>query len=60
MKKCCEYIRGIRCKLFMMGIEVDGPAYNFGDNKFVFCNTVITKSMLENKFQSNAHHLVRE
>ena len=31
MKQCCEYIRGLRYKLRMMGIEVIGPANIFGD-----------------------------
>ena len=28
MKQCCEYIRGLRYKLQMMGIPVVGPAYS--------------------------------
>ena len=32
MKQCCEYIRGLRYKLRMMGISVDLPTYVFGDN----------------------------
>ena len=32
MKLCCEYIRGLRYKLQMMGIPVNGPAYIYGDN----------------------------
>ena len=27
MKQCCEYIRGLRYKLRMMGIPVEGPTY---------------------------------
>ena len=30
MKECCEYIRGLRYKLRMMGIAIDGAAYVFG------------------------------
>ena len=39
MKQCCEYLRGLRYKLRMMGIPVEGPAYIFGDNKFVLANS---------------------
>ena len=29
MKQCCEYVRGLRYKLRMMGIPVDLPTYFF-------------------------------
>ena len=32
MKSCCEYIRGLRYKLRMMGIPVTNPAFIYGDN----------------------------
>ena len=32
MKLYCEYLRGLRYKLRMMGIPVLGPAYIYGDN----------------------------
>ena len=35
MKQCCEYIHGLRYKLRMMGILVEGPAYIHGDNQSV-------------------------
>ena len=35
MKQCCEYVRGLRYKLRMMGILVDLPSYIFGDNQSV-------------------------
>ena len=38
MEQCCEYIRGLRYKLRMMGIPVEGPAYIHGDNQSVLCN----------------------
>ena len=44
----------------MMGIASNGSAYIFGDNKYVLCNTTITDSILNNKAQSIAYHLVRE
>jgi hypothetical protein len=60
MKHLCEYVRGLRYKLRMMGIPVEGPAYVFGDNQSVLANTTIPESILKKKAQSIAYHLVRE
>ena len=60
MKQCCEYIRGLRYKLRMMGISVEGPTYIYGDNQSVLANTTIPDSTLKNKSQSIAYHYVRE
>jgi hypothetical protein len=60
MKQCCEYLRGLRYKLRMLGIPVDGPAYIFGDNQSVLANTSIPESVLKKKSQSIAYHFVRE
>ena len=60
MKLCCEYVRGLRYKLRMMGIPVDLPAYVFGDNKSVLANTSVPHSVLKKKSSSIAYHFVRE
>ena len=60
MKQCCEYLRGLRYKLRMMGIPCDGPSYIFGDNQSVLANTTIPDSTLKKKSQSIAYHFVRE
>ena len=60
MKQCCEYLRGLRYKLRMMGIPVTGPAYIYGDNQSVLANTTIPDSTLKKKSQSIAYHFVRE
>ena len=60
MKQCCEYIRGLRYKLRMMGIPCEGPTYIFGDNQSVLANTSNPDSMLKKKSQSIAYHFVRE
>jgi hypothetical protein len=60
MKQCCEYIRGLRYKLRMMGIPVEGPAYIFGDNQSVLANTSRPHSTLKKKSSSIAYHFVRE
>ena len=60
MKECCEYIRGLRYKLRMMGIPCDTPAYIFGDNQSVLVNAKQPTSVLKKKCCSIAYHFVRE
>jgi hypothetical protein len=60
MKQCCEYLRGLRYKLRMMGIPVVGPAYIHGDNQSVLASCGIPDSILKKKSQSIAYHFVRE
>jgi hypothetical protein len=60
MKQCCEYLRGLRYKLRMMGIPCEGPVYISGDNQSVLANTTIPNSTLKKKNQSICYHFVRE
>ena len=60
MNQCCEFIRGLRYKLRMMGIPVEGPTYIYGDNQSVLANTAIPDSTLKKKSQSIAYHFVCE
>ena len=60
MKEATEYIRGLRYKLRMMGIPVEGPAFIYGDNQSVLANTSNPGSMLKKKCSAVAYHLVRE
>ena len=60
MKQCCEYLRGLRYKLWKMGIPVNGPCYIQGDNQSVLANMTNPGSMLKKKSQSIAYHFVRE
>ena len=60
MKQLCEYVRGLACKLRMMGITYEGPAYLYGDNQSVLANTTVPESTLKKKSSSLAYHLVRE
>ena len=60
MKQCCEYVRGLRYKLRMMGISCDDPTFIYGDNQSVLANTTIPDSTLKKKSQSIAYHFVRE
>ena len=60
MKQCCEYLRGLRYKLRMMGIPCEGPAYIHGDNQSVLASCGNPDSVLKKKSQSIAYHFVRE
>ena len=60
LKQCCEYVRGLRYKLRMMGISINGPTYIYGDNKSVLTNSSIPDSVLKKKSNSIAYHFVRE
>ena len=60
MKQCCEYVCGLRYKLRMMGIPVEGPTYVFGDNKSVLVNSSKPHSQLKKKSCSIAYHFVQE
>ena len=44
----------------MMGIPVNAPAYIFGDNQSVLCNTTMPDSTLKKKINSICYHLIRE
>jgi hypothetical protein len=60
MKTAAEVNRGLRYKLRMMGIPIDGPTYTYGDNMSVLHNTQKPESTLKKKSNSIAYHLVRE
>ena len=60
MKNCCEYLRGLRYKLRMMGIPCDYPSYIFGNNKSVLVSASNPFSMLTKKSSSIAYNFVRE
>jgi hypothetical protein len=52
MKNGIEITRGLRYKLRMMGVTIDGPTYVYGDNMSVVHNTQRPESILKKK--SNA------
>ncbi|EJK73172.1 hypothetical protein THAOC_05219 [Thalassiosira oceanica] len=60
MKSACEYVRGLRYKLRMMGLRVDEPAYIYGDNKSVLANSGNPGATLKKKTSAIAYHFVRE
>ena len=60
MKTACEYVRGLRFSLRMMGISVRNPSFIYGDNSFVLLNVSVPDSMLKKKSHGIAYHFCRE
>jgi hypothetical protein len=60
MKIGCDLIEGLRYKLRMLGIPVDGPANVFCDNDAVVKNSSRPESTLKKKHNAIAYHRVRE
>ena len=60
MKTAVEMIEGLRYKLRMFGIIVDGSANIYCDNEAVTENTTIPESTLKKKHHSVAYHRCRE
>ena len=60
MKHGIEALRGIRYKLRMMGVELSGPSYVYGDNMSVVNNSTKPESTLNKKSSSVCFHAVRE
>jgi hypothetical protein len=53
-------IQGLRYKLRMMGIPIDGPAKVLWDNMSVVHNTTAPESVLKKKSNAIAYHFVQE
>ncbi len=60
MKTGVEITEGLRYKLRMMGVPLDGPTHVKADNMSVVKNSSIPESMLKKKSNSIAYHYVRE
>jgi hypothetical protein len=60
LKIATEMIQGLRYKLRMMGIPIDGPAKVLCDNMSVVYNTTAPESVLKKKSNAIAYHFVRE
>ena len=60
LKQGMECCRGIRYKLRMMGVPINGPTYTYGDNMSVINNTSKPESVLRKKSNSICYHAVRE
>ena len=60
LKNAIELIEGLRYKLRMFGIPLDGPANVYCDNEAVTKNCSIPESTLKKKHHSIAYHRNRE
>ena len=60
MKQGVEALRGIRFKLRIMGVKIDGPTYVYGDNIPGIQNTSKPESVLKKMSNSICYHFVRE
>ena len=55
-----DRMRGLRYKLRMMGIPLEGPTFTYGDNMSVIHNTQRPDSTLKKKCNSISYHACRE
>ena len=60
MKNGMEVLRGLRYKLRMMGVELSGPSFIYGDNMSVIHNTQRPELTLKKKSNSICYHAVQE
>lgn len=60
MKTGMEAARGLRHKMWMMGIPVLGPACTHTNNVSVMCNMQSPENALEKKSNSTCCHAIRE
>ena len=59
-KVATKTICGLRYKLTMLGVPIEGPAYFFGDNMSVITNIAVPEFVLRKKSNMIAYHCVRE
>ena len=60
MKQVMEALRGLRYTLRMMGMQISGPTYVYGDNMLVIHNTQRSESTFRKKSKLICHHAVCE
>ncbi len=60
LKTAVEIVKGMRYKLRMLGVPIDGHAHMRVDNMSVVKNSSIPESVLKKKSNSIAYHFVRE
>ena len=60
MKNAIELIEGLRYKLRMFGVPIEGPTNIYCDNEAVYKNCSMPESMLKKKHHSIAYHRNRE
>ena len=60
MRIAIEMIEGLRYKLRMMGVDIQGPCNLFCDNNAVVLNSTVPESMLKKKHAAINYHRARE
>lgn len=55
-----EEVIGLRYKLRMLGVPIDGSCLLFGDNKSMITSSTIPKSELKKRHNANAYNRIRE
>jgi hypothetical protein len=60
LRTAIEMIKGLRYKLRMLGVPLDGHAHICVDNQSVVFNTTIPESTLKKKCNAISYHFVRE
>ncbi len=60
MKTGLDMLRGLRYKLRMMDVAIDGSSHVYGDNMFIIKNTSKPESTLNKKSNAVCYHAVRE
>ena len=60
MKIGMELLRGLRYKLRIIGVEISGSSFIYGNNMSVTHNTQRLESILNKKINSISYHAMRE
>jgi hypothetical protein len=60
MKHDMETLQGLWYKLWMMGVQINGPSYIYGNNMSVIHNTRWPELTLKKKSNSVCYHMVCE
>ena len=60
LKVATEMVEGLRYKMRMFGVPLDGPSRMYCDNESVVKNTTFPESPIRKKHCSIAYHLIRE
>ena len=60
MMQAMEVSRGLRYKLRMMGVPIEGPTHMYGDNMSTIHNTQHAESQLKKNSNSICYHAVKE
>ena len=60
MKLAVEFVKGLRHKLRMFGVPIDGPAFMYCDNEVAHKNMSIPESALNKEIHGMSYHFCRE